>query len=999
MCSGKGFKIASLNFINIFLISFFANVLHASPSEASLRPIVRDSKTRLKTIPISGSIIPQQLAQNQLDDSNKEKLERLPCPLTTSESDEKKPSTPELSDRTIQVTGGNSNLFLMNPAGIIFGSNASLNVPADFTATTATGIGFEGGLFNDFGSNDYLNLVGSPNAFQFEGSQAGTIINAGDLTVASEHNLSLIGGIVINTGTIEAPEGNITVTAVPGTSRVRISQEGQVLSLEVELPTTADGQQQPIRVLDLPALLTGPAENVETGLSASSDGTVQLSNSDTTIPTDGETAIASGTLDASGETGGNVNVLGDKVGLIGANIDASGTNGGGNVLIGGDYKGQGTVPNASRTFVSRDSVINADALQNGDGGRAIIWADEVTGFYGNISARGGSNIGDGGFVEVSGKQNLIFDGTVDVSASQGNWGTLLLDPENITISNEASTGGVDAELPDILQDNFSGENININAGILQQQAGNVLLEATNDITIANGVSLTFVPGGSITFTADSDDLNGGDFLMDQTQSITAQERNLTITGANVNVGDIDTSLSESVPSGQGGDIILSATNGSINTGDLNSSRSSDFPTSASVSGQGGDIKLNANNGNITTGDLNSFSSISITALGGAFPQFANSGPGGDITLNANNGNITTGSLNSFSSATAFGNPFSTPQPAANAQAQNGGAINLDAEGNIEIIGSVNSSSSSSATTDGNPATATAQNGGAINLDAEGNIEIIGSVNSSSSATADGDPATATAGAGEDITLTGNVTLTQPNTTFTTTGETGDGNITFNNSINGSQQLTLATGDGLIEFNGNVDDITPLNVLNIDSAGNVEVAGNITTVNDMTFNSTVTKTGSGTFTAPTITFNSLTADANDLTLTANEINLEGGINSVTGTGNLQLQPATESQNIAIAGEPTNELNPDEPNTLELTTVDLAALDGFSSVTIGQTNGSGTINIAGLINLSSETLNFTLSGGNVTFNSGITLPNNGTLTLITNRLVRKFASKSMTSFDPG
>jgi filamentous hemagglutinin family protein len=40
----------------------------------------------------------------------------------------------------LQVSGGNSNLFLMNPSGIVFGQNATLNVPAAFTATTANGI-------------------------------------------------------------------------------------------------------------------------------------------------------------------------------------------------------------------------------------------------------------------------------------------------------------------------------------------------------------------------------------------------------------------------------------------------------------------------------------------------------------------------------------------------------------------------------------------------------------------------------------------------------------------------------------------------------------------------------------------------------------------------------------------------------------------------------------------------------------------------------------------
>ncbi|NER49164.1 MAG: hypothetical protein F6J92_21205, partial [Symploca sp. SIO1A3] len=83
--------------------------------------------------------------------------------------------------------------------------------------------------------------------------------------------------------------------------------------------------------------------------------------------TDVGSAITSGSLDASSSTiGGNVNVLGSLVGLVGATVNASGTNGGGTVRIGGDYQGGGNVPNALRTLVSDDTVIKADALLNGN---------------------------------------------------------------------------------------------------------------------------------------------------------------------------------------------------------------------------------------------------------------------------------------------------------------------------------------------------------------------------------------------------------------------------------------------------------------------------------------------------------------------------------------------------------------------------------------------------------------------------------------------------------
>lgn len=44
---------------------------------------------------------------------------------------------PSVINGTIKVSGGNSNLFLMNPSGILFGKNATLNLPAAFSATTA----------------------------------------------------------------------------------------------------------------------------------------------------------------------------------------------------------------------------------------------------------------------------------------------------------------------------------------------------------------------------------------------------------------------------------------------------------------------------------------------------------------------------------------------------------------------------------------------------------------------------------------------------------------------------------------------------------------------------------------------------------------------------------------------------------------------------------------------------------------------------------------------
>ncbi|WP_299409543.1 filamentous hemagglutinin N-terminal domain-containing protein [Acaryochloris sp. IP29b_bin.148] len=455
---------------------------------------------------------------------------------------------PSVINGLIKVTGSNANLYLMNPAGMIFGPNAALDVPAAFTATTANGIGFESNWFGGSGPNDYANLVGTPTAFAFTTQEPGAITNTGNLSVNPGQNLTLMGGIVINQGELKAPGGQVNAVAVPGQNLVRLSQENHLLSLEFKPLSTAGTlpNDWTLPITSLPNLLTGGDIQNATNLSVNSKGQLVLSGSNVSVDPVAGTVIAAGKIDASNtlenQKGGSVLVLGDRVGVVDAVVDVSGDSDGGNVLIGGDFQGKGSIPTAKRTFISENSVINANAFAEGDGGEVIVWADEVTGFYGNVNAWGGNQSGDGGFVEISGKEKLDFDGLVDVSVSHGKWGTLLLDPRNIIISDKPSTVDEEDSLPEILQDDFKDSDITINAMALESQEGKVIVSAENDISINPKLSLEFLENNGskepdsvpVIFKA------GGKFMMDQEESITAKGRNIIIrTTGDMIAGDID----------------------------------------------------------------------------------------------------------------------------------------------------------------------------------------------------------------------------------------------------------------------------------------------------------------------------------------------------------------------------------------------------------------------------------------------------------------------------
>ncbi|MEM9216554.1 MAG: filamentous hemagglutinin N-terminal domain-containing protein [Cyanobacteria bacterium P01_F01_bin.150] len=245
----------------------------------------------------------------------------------------------------------------------------------------------------------------------------------------------------------------------------------------------------------------------------------------------GDTVVHRGSLSTAG---GTVNVLGNQVALLGtATVDVSGATGGGNVFIGGDLQGQGPRPTAQITYVEPEVTLNASAIDSGNGGQIIVWAEDATYFAGAIAARGGNGWGDGGFVEVSGRQFLDYRGQTDTQAPNGAIGTLLLDPTNIAVvadpGETLDLGQVNEfGIPDIGGDGVT----ELGVGAINAAESNVVLQALQDIAFfvevdigAEGVGLTARAGNGIGVFAPLI-TNGGDIELiagDATSGVASED--------------------------------------------------------------------------------------------------------------------------------------------------------------------------------------------------------------------------------------------------------------------------------------------------------------------------------------------------------------------------------------------------------------------------------------------------------------------------------------------
>jgi len=425
----------------------------------------------------------------------------------------------------------NGAVFLINPNGIFIGPGARIDVNG-FIASTL-GLGDQ-----DFLAGKY-NFTG--------GATAAAIQNQGTISTPPGGKVYLIAPNVENSGLIYSPGGDVMLAAGQSVQMVdSLSSDiavvvsapadtalnlGQILAgsgkagmygglihqnglVSADSATVGEGGRIVFRATNGVTLGAGSV----TTANGAGGGQIEIRSED------GTTAV-SGTVTATGTDGrgGDIAILGDHIEITGAAlVDASGTSGGGSVLVGGDFQGaNAAVPNAETTYVGSGAFIRADALAAGDGGKVVVWSDNTTSFYGFISARGGEGGGNGGSVEVSGKQTLVYRGLTDVRAPLGTTGMLLLDPTNYSILPVGGdiTGadlGAQLELANVtIQTVTAGAEmgyIAVDDAVTWASANRLTLSAHSDIAVNNVITNT--GGGSLILRADSNGDGVGDVLFD-----------------------------------------------------------------------------------------------------------------------------------------------------------------------------------------------------------------------------------------------------------------------------------------------------------------------------------------------------------------------------------------------------------------------------------------------------------------------------------------------------
>ena len=950
----------------------------------------------------------------------------------------------------------NGKVFLINPHGILFGKTATVNVGS----LVASGLSIDSDAF----------MKGDMQLSALNGTEGGVVINQGVIQAATGGSVTLVGSSVQNEGIIVARMGSINLgvgnTAVidfdgDGLMRFEVSGEVQQKAQQVTDAVSnsgtlsAEGGHVAITAHAARDVFTNVINNtgvikatridkdggsirltgqggslVSSGrIDASSDtvgidgGTIELISDEQTVLTDNSITTARSVT----SNGGRVHVLGNKVGLFDlAQIDVSGATGGGTALVGGDFQGKNpAVLNADYTYIGENTVINASATKSGDGGQVVVWANEAARYYGSIIARGGFESGNGGLVEVSGKSYLRYDGIVDVSAPMGLSGTLLLDPDDLCITNggvgscagaaednvapfNAATGGSNSYilvstlqgLGDVNIDLLADDDIIFDANVdlsASLTSATLTLNADNDADGIGGISMAgfdlSTGGGNVTLNVNA---AGEGITNIGTTNTGGGTLTLNAAGAmSQNVGDIITGTTRLVKQGNGtltlteaNDYTGSTTieNGIISiSADANLGAAPGTATASHLVLNGGtlastaDMSLNQNRGV----ELSGAGTIDVATGTTLTYNGVIAGAGGTLSK-SNAGNLSLGGNNTYTTATHI----------------NGGTLTISADANLGAA----------------PGTATAShlvlNGGTLASTADMSLNQNRGVELSGAGTFD--VATGTiltyngviAGAGGNLSKSnaGELTL-GGNNTYTTATNIDAGTLSLGASDVIANASTVSVNGGAFNLNGHSDTVASLTVNN----GSVTTStGTLTTINDLATSGAsamiTATTGSlivggkvdlsnGTLLAPdnTGTF-SVAGNWNNTGATVTHNNgtvvlvgtttqsiASGGqaFNNLTasGSGNVQLQQA-----LTIDDTLSNSAGDFDTAEQTLNATNLA-VSGGSINSAGDDNGSwniGNLNISGTGAVTATTGDFNVSG-DWNNNGGSFNHNNGTLVL--------------------
>ena len=623
---------------------------------------------------------------------------------------------------SIQTEGfGNANLFLMNPAGIVFGPNASLNVGGATHFTTADYLRLADGVqFTALPSaQDALLSIAPVAAFGFLGTNpgGGFSVEGSALSVVDGQTLSLVGGdITIGNSALSAPGGQIAIVSVASPGEVVADTfdsapnvNGQsfttmgniVLSDGATLDVSGDAAGTVIfrggQLMMTDATISADTENqngAATAVDIQVTGDISMTATQTipaiTARTTGE-GHAGGVRIAAGNNM-DVTTIGvtEEFSLIDTHTSGVGTGGHVKTNVSGNLKVTGNPLASTLYFIDSGT----QGFEENQGGDIMIRAGNIQlqdtvissgDRFSRFALNDDGALGSGGNAMIVVDNVLQLSGaTIDTAGFNGKAGDLTLSARDIQLKDSGLS----------LLEYFGGGGLTITADRLV--ADNSLIELETVDGQGSGV-----PWTGVTINLEVMELRNGSAIRSQTvgngaagdMHITATEHMLfsddpLANGTDIrpsglftnSLGDLDLGLGNQGPAGS---IV-------IETAKLEMSGGARINSSTQNSGRGGDITITTNDSISLTGQRDrvlgeilesDLFGVGSTLPSGIYSRTVGSEPDSCTGFCGDAGNIsiTTGFLNMTNGAAINSGTASTGQ---------GGSVNVNASGNISISGTL-----------------------------------------------------------------------------------------------------------------------------------------------------------------------------------------------------------------------------------------------------------------------------------------------------------------------